>query len=50
MVWKRIVCMKKGFLFVICIVLNVYLYAETFNDYINKLEGAWLYGTRITLL
>lgn len=40
--------MKKGFLFIICIVLYVYLSAETFNDYLNKLEGAWLHGTRLT--
>ena len=39
---------KKGILFAICIVLNVYLSAETFNDYLNKLEGAWLHGTRLT--
>lgn len=40
--------MKKGILFVICCVLNFYLIAENFNDYVDKLEGAWLCGTRLT--
>lgn len=40
--------MKKGITFAICCILNLCLFAETFNDYVDKLEGAWLSGTRLT--
>lgn len=40
--------MKKRILFFICIILKSYLFCEGFCDYVSKLEGAWLSGSRLS--